>query len=129
MALGATGFLIQKAEMRGTMHADVCKLSHLAMMWTVRHRWTAGARSAFNYYKDWTQLLIRQTGDPSVMLLIQEGVTQGGPISVVLYGINLVYLEEDIWEAYMGILTPFYADDVVFNGSEKRSCELINLLM
>ena len=56
-------FLTQYAESSGTTLVDACngfnKLSRLAMMWTVRHRWPAGARFTFNCYRNWAQLLIR----------------------------------------------------------------------
>ena len=43
---------LKKAELRGTMlvdaHNGFNELSRLEMLWTVRHRWPAGARFAFN---------------------------------------------------------------------------------
>ena len=36
------------------------ELSRLAMLWTVRHRWLAGAIFAFNCYRHWAQFLLRQ---------------------------------------------------------------------
>ena len=51
-ALEALEFLTQEAEPSGTTLLDACngfnELSRLAMLWTVRHRWPAGARFAFN---------------------------------------------------------------------------------
>ena len=53
----ALEFLTQDAEPSGTTLVDACngfnELSRLAMLWTVRHRWPAGARFAFNCYKHW----------------------------------------------------------------------------
>ena len=72
--LRALEFLTQDAEPSGTTLVDdrngFNKLSRLAMLWTVRHRWAAGARFAFNFYRHWVQLLIRQPGEPSVKILI-----------------------------------------------------------
>ena len=74
-ALGALEFITQDADPSGTMLVDACngfnKLSRLAMLCTVRHRWPAGARFAFNCYRYWEQLLIRQPGEPPVIILIQ----------------------------------------------------------
>ena len=96
--MGALEFLTQDAELSGTRLVDARnrfnKLSGLAMLWTVRHRWPAGARFAFNYYRHWAQLLLRQPGDPPVTILSRSGVTQGDPLSTVLYGITLVPLSE-----------------------------------
>ena len=51
-ALETLEFLTQEAEPSGTTLVDACngfnELSCLAMIWTVRHCWPAGARFAFN---------------------------------------------------------------------------------
>ena len=53
---GALGALYY-ADPSGTTLVDACngfnELSRLAIMWTVRHRWPAGAR-----YRHWEQLLL-----------------------------------------------------------------------
>ena len=91
------------------------------MLWNVRHRWLAGARFVFNCYRYWAQLLLSQPGDPPVTLLSKEGVTQVDPISMVLYGITLVPLTEELRAADPGLLSPFYVDDAEFDGSARRS--------
>ena len=62
-SLGALELLTQEADLSGTTIVDVHngfnELSRLAMLWTVRHRWPAGAKFAFNCYKHWAQLLLR----------------------------------------------------------------------
>ena len=77
--LGALEFLTQDAEPMLTMLVDprngFNELSRLAMLWTVRHCWTAGERFTFNCYRHWAQLLLRQLGEPPVTILIREGVT------------------------------------------------------
>ena len=64
MELGSTGFLTQEEGPRGKMIFDARngfkQLSHLEMLWTVRHRWTTEKRIAFNWCKHWAQLLFRQ---------------------------------------------------------------------
>ena len=116
-ALGAPEFLTQDVEPSGTTLADARngfnELSRLVMLWTVRHRWPTGARFAFNCYRHWAQLLLRQTGEPPVTILIREGVTQGYPLSMVLYGITLAPLVEELRAADPGLLLTFYADDGV----------------
>ena len=78
-ALEALEFLTQDAEPSGTTlvdaHNGFNELSRLAMLWTVRHRWPAGTRFAFNCYKHWAQLLLRQPGELQVKILSREGVT------------------------------------------------------
>ena len=105
------------------------ELSRLAMLWTVRHRWPAGARFAFNCYKHWAQLLLRQPGELPITILSREGVTHGYPLPMVLYGITLVPLAEELNTEDPGLLSPFYADDAAFDGSAQRSTQLLKLLM
>ena len=48
---------------------------------------------------------------------------------MVLYGITLVPLAEELRAADPGLLSPFYADDAMFDGSARRSAQLIKLLV
>ena len=99
------------------------------MLWTVRHRWPVVGRLAFNCYRHWAQLLLCQPGEPPVTILSREGVTQGDPISMVLYGITLVPLAEELRAADPGLLLPFYADDTYFDGLAQHSSQLLKLMM
>ena len=99
------------------------------MLWTVQHHCPAGARFAFNCYRHWAQLLLRQPGELPVTILSREGVTQCDPIDMVFYGITLAPLTEELRAADPGLLSPFYADDAVFDGSARHSSQLIKLLM
>ena len=83
----------------------------------------------FNFYMHWVQLLLCQPGEPTDTILSQEGVTQGDPILMVLYRITLVSLAEELRAADPGLLSPFYADDAAFDGSERKSAQLLNLSM
>ena len=91
-------------------------MSPLAMMWTVRHRWPAGTRFVFNCYRHWEQLILCQTEEPPVTILTREGVTQGEPLSMVMYGITLNPLAEELRVADPGLLLPFYACDADLDG-------------
>ena len=56
-ALEALEFFTQEAYPSGSTLVDARngfnELSRLAMLWTVRHRWPAGARFVFNCYWHW----------------------------------------------------------------------------
>ena len=132
-SLGSLEFLTKDAESSGTTLVDARngfnELSRLVMLWTVWQCWPAGSWFAFNCYKHWAQLLLRQPGEPPVIILIREGVTQGDPLSMALYEISLVPLTEELRVADTGLLSPFYADDAAFDGTAQRSAQLLKLLM
>ena len=48
---------------------------------------------------------------------------------MVLYSITLVPLANQLRAADPGLLSPFYADDAVFDGLAQRSAQLLKLLM
>ena len=75
------------------------------------------------------QLLLFQPGDAPVILLNREVVTQGDPFSIVLYGIILVPLEDELRDVYPSILSPFYANNAVFDGLARWSAAHLCLLM
>ena len=65
-SLSSLEFLTQDAEPSRTKLVDARngfnKLSCLVILWTMWHRWTAGARFAFNCYRHWAQLLLCHPG-------------------------------------------------------------------
>ena len=48
---------------------------------------------------------------------------------MVLYGITLVPLAEELRAPYPGLLYPFYADDAAFDGLARHSAQLLKLSM
>ena len=48
---------------------------------------------------------------------------------MVLYRITLIPLAKYLRAVDLGLLSPFYADDVAFNGLAQQSAKLIKLLM
>ena len=106
------------------------ELSRLAMLWTVRHLWKNGARFAFNCYRHEVQLIVRRpSGHPCYTLLSQEGVTQGDPLSMVLYGLALVPLAKRLRNAVPTLLQPWYADDSAMMGQAKDIATAMSLLL
>ena len=131
--LGALVFLTQEAEPNGTTIVDVCngfnEMSRFAMLWAVRNHWLAGARFVFNCYRHWAQLLLHQPGELPVTILSREGFTQGDLLSMVLYGITLAPLAEELRAADQELLSPFYADNASFDGSARQIAQLLKLLI
>ncbi|KAI2492332.1 hypothetical protein MHU86_22238 [Fragilaria crotonensis] len=58
--------------------------------------WANGARFSFNCYRHSAQLLMRRRGGDCEIILSREGVTQGDPLSMVLYGLALSPLAETL---------------------------------
>ena len=75
------------------------------------------------------QLLLRQPGDAPVILLSREGITQVDLLFMVLYGITLFPIAEEIRNVDPTLLLPFYAEGAAFDGSERQSDEQLCLLM
>ena len=48
---------------------------------------------------------------------------------IVLYGVTLFLLAEDLRDVDPTLLFPFYANDAAFDGSAKRSAVQLHLLM
>ena len=48
---------------------------------------------------------------------------------MVIYEITFLPLEEDLHAVYLVLLTPFYVDNVAFDGSEHSSANLLKILM
>ena len=102
--LEALEFLTQDAEPSWKTLVDARngfnKLSRLAMLWNVQHRWPSRARFLFNCYMHWAQILLHQPREPPGTILRREGVTQGDPLLMVLYGITLSPLAKEVRAAY-----------------------------
>jgi hypothetical protein len=87
------------------------ELGRKTMLWTVWHTWVAGSRFAFNCYRHAAQLIVCQTGGPCSVILSEEGVTQGDLLSMILYGLALAPLAQEIREAVPDAMQAWYADD------------------
>ena len=89
------------------------ELNRKAMLWTVRHLWPAGARFAFNCYRHHATLVCRKGGNSAncYRLYSKEGVTQGDPLAMVLYGLAMVPLSKQLREEFPQVLQAWYADD------------------
>jgi hypothetical protein len=91
-------------------------LSRLGMLWTLKHRCPKLARFAFNCYRHEARLLCRRPGQDALILLSKEGVTQGDPLSMALYGIALLPLAEKLRAKSPAVMQPWYADDAAMQG-------------
>ena len=89
------------------------EINRTATLWTVRHLWPSGARFTFNCYRHHSLLLVRaKDGDDGTFLFSKEGVTQGDPLAMVVYGIGALPLCRTIKDEVPECHQPWYADDV-----------------
>ena len=107
------------------------ELNRVAAMWTIRHRWPEGARFAFNCYRHSATLVLRRPGQDGIWMQSKEGVTQGDPLSMVIYGIALAPLTEQLLAEEPRVRQAWFADDSAMRGRASlvgqvfaRLCEL-----
>lgn len=105
------------------------KLNHCAILWTVGHRWPSGSRFAFNCYRHSAQLVLQQTSGIPRILQSQEGVTQGDPLSMILYGIGLLPLLESLHDHVPELVQPWYENDLAISGKCLRIARALDFLM
>ena len=86
------------------------------MLWIVRHEWPAGARFTFNCYKHWGILMIRNSDGTGTFIFSKEGVTQGDPLSMFVYGIGLLPLIRTLKKSFPELDQTWYADDACSGG-------------
>ena len=105
------------------------ELQCLTMFWTICHHWLKGSHFSFNCYRHQLLLIIRNRGKPASILHSKEGITQGDPLAVLLYGTALTPLVEHLRKDYLDILQPWCADDAAFIGPAKRNAQLLNQII
>ena len=117
------------------------KESRLACLWTTRHLWPRGCRYAFNCYRHQAKCYVRNCGEEPIILLSKEGVAQGDPMSMLLYGLGTVPLAKllkserelasatctrgEQWSPVM----PWYADDFASTGTAYQQAVTMKTLL
>ena len=91
-----------------------------AFMWTIRHLWPSGARFTYNCYKHWTMLVLRGEDGATIVLHSKEGVTQGDPLAMIVYGVGMLPLTRYLKMQIKELLQPWYADDVAAGGKFEK---------
>ena len=104
------------------------ELSRMTMLWTVRHLWPKGSRFAFNSYRHAALLVVRNRTRDAEFLASCEGVTQGDPLSMILYGIALIPLVELLRHDCPEVMQPWYADDLALLGRHAANARCLKLL-
>ena len=105
------------------------ELNRKAMLWTIRHLWPSGSRFTFNCYRQHCQLVVRYRKDECQILHSKEGVSQGDPLSAVIYGLALVPLSKFLRERHPEVIQPFFADDCSLAGPASAVRKVMQLLV
>ena len=80
-------------------------------MLMVRHLWPSKYRFIFNCYCHWSSLVFRNRDGMSSFLHSKEGVTQGYPLAIILYGINILPLIKNLKREIPDVTKHWYVDD------------------
>ena len=108
---------------------DFNMLSRYGMLWTIHHRWPKMARFAFNCYRHQAHLVCQRRGQEALILLSKEGVTQGNPLAMALYGVALLPLAEMLRNEFPHVLQPWYADNAAMVGKARLVAACLKRLM
>ena len=57
------------------------------MLWALWNEWPSGAQFTFNCYCHWSTLVIRDWGGGVHLFFSKEGVIQGNPLTMIVYGL------------------------------------------
>ena len=94
------------------------------MLWAFWNEWPSGAQFTLNCFCQWATLVVRDTGDGSGHFLhSKEGVTQGDPLAMIVYGIGVLPLIRELRNAHPRVTQPWYADDAEAGETFKQILE------
>ena len=75
------------------------EINRVGMIWTVQYLLPSGARFVFICYRHWSLLVLRNVNGTASILHSREGVTQGGPLAMIVYGVGTLPLINNLkWE-------------------------------
>ena len=104
------------------------EINCVVLLWTVQFLWASGARFAFNCYIHYAILIFCCIGKERVALHSKEGVTQGDPLSMVLYGLALVPIAKQLQSFQPNVMQAFYADNLAMKGPASKLGNLMRHL-
>ncbi len=110
------------------------EISRLRCLHTIRHLWPSASRFAFNCYRHYIQICIRDHNSPATIIPGYEGIQQGDPLSMILYGLALTPLIDRIHTEHSSIffsenfLDPWYADDATIVATVSNTITIIKAI-
>jgi hypothetical protein len=96
----------------------------------VYHRCNRISRYAFNKYRHHNIVYVRdEPGKPVIKILSKEGIAQGDPASMLIFGVATMPLCERAMVAVPETLHTWYADDDANTGEAKHNAAVLAFLM
>ena len=86
------------------------EMNRIRMLYEIRYRWPSGAQFVFNCYRHWSKLLLRSPSG-CLHLYSMEGVTQGDPTAMLMYGIGTLPIIHQLHSLRTEAMQLWYADD------------------
>ena len=68
------------------------EINQVVILWTFHYFWSSGDCFVFNCYFNWSLLCFWNGNGAARFLHSREGVTQGGPPEIIVYGIGILLL-------------------------------------
>ena len=85
------------------------------MLWDIRFEWPSGARFTFNCYRHWSTLVIRDAGGGVHFINSKYGVTHGGCLYTIAYGI-IIPASIRVLKAAHPLVMQLWYDDIIGDG-------------
>ena len=82
------------------------KINRFRMLCMVQHLLQSGARSIFNFYRRWSSLVLRNWNGTASILHSREGVTHGGTLVIITYGIGILPLINNLVREIPAVTQP-----------------------
>ena len=87
------------------------KIKRVVILWTVKHLCPSGDRFVFKCYCQWSSLVLRNGNGTASILHSIEGVTQGGDLAMIAYGIGILSLIKNLKREIPDVTHPWYAEN------------------
>lgn len=87
------------------------------------------SRFIFNLYQHFAPLVLRQPGKLTMFLLSGEGIQQGDPLLMLIYGTSLTPLIEYLLESDESVIHTWYADYGTLLSKASQISAIINNLL
>ena len=97
-------------------------------MWTIRHLCPSGASFVLNCYRHWSSLVLCNNNGIDSFLHSKEGVTQGDPLEMIVYGFGILPLINKLKRDILDVTQTWYADDARALGTFAIIETYLNLL-